>query len=267
MIGLATPAPEATAVPNGNVLYFGDSFTANPDGVKSAIRGFVPEVFEDYPSRNGCLQAPDNAPRQLDGMTPRPVTDYSCNAETSRSTLDRIEQAIQAGDLHPGTSNVVLAAGLNNYNPFELRNEHNVLNPPAVREGYLADTRRAAERIRQVASGARIILAGSLSIADPNTTVWCAINVVPNLPAGIPLPVLRDAENWHRGNQIEAARQVGATYVEVKDGSAGNNTCAPDQQRYVAGVIDTTTPHYNMTAHPSRAGSNFIARQIAGALQ
>lgn len=48
--------------------------------------------------------------------------------------------------------------------------------------------------------------------------------------------------------------------------SAGQNTCGRDGDRWVAGLIDTTTPVYNMALHPSRAGSAFVAQQVAGAL-
>jgi hypothetical protein len=74
---------------------------------------------------------------------------------------------------------------------------------------------------------------------------------------------LRDVENWNRENQKEAARQVGGEYVEIIDGARGHDTCAPDTARYVAGVVDTTTPNYNMIFHPSDAGSEFVARTLA----
>jgi hypothetical protein len=54
--------------------------------------------------------------------------------------------------------------------------------------------------------------------------------------------------------------------VDIVDGARGHDTCAPDADRYVAGIIDTTTPDYNMAFHPSDAGSRFVADTVAADL-
>ncbi|MEL4212218.1 GDSL-type esterase/lipase family protein [Corynebacterium bovis] len=265
-VALGPGTTSADAEPEGNVVYLGDSFTANPDQTRNLTRDINPLVFDGYPSREGCLQSPHNAPRQLADLTGVPVADWSCTAQTSRGSLHRIDRAIAAGDIHPGTRAVVLAAGMNNYGPYGALDGVDILDPRAVRDAYLADMHAAADRVRAVAPGARIIVPGQLTVADPVTAVYCAVNVVPDRPVGFPLPLLRDVENWNRANQVDAAREIGATYVEVCDGSADHHSCAPDAERWVAGVVDTTTPDYHMMFHPSRAGSAFVARRIAGAL-
>nr|WP_260432465.1 GDSL-type esterase/lipase family protein [Corynebacterium bovis] len=265
-VALGPGTTSADAEPEGNVVYLGDSFTANPDQTRNLTRDINPLVFDGYPSREGCLQSPDNAPRQLADLIGVPVADWSCTAQTSRGSLHRIDRAIAAGDIHPGTRAVVLAAGMNNYGPYGALDGVDILDPRAVRDAYLADMHAAADRVRAVAPGARIIVPGQLTVADPVTAVYCAVNVVPDRPVGFPLPLLRDVENWNRANQVDAAREIGATYVEVRDGSADHHSCAPDAGRWVAGVVDTTTPDYHMMFHPSRAGSAFVARRIAGAL-
>ena len=78
--------------------------------------------------------------------------------------------------------------------------------------------------------------------------------------------MLRDVENWNRDNQRSAAAEMGADFVEIMDGARGHGTCAPHQARYVAGIIDTTTPDYNMAVHPSNAGSHYVANTVAGRL-
>ncbi|MEY8567537.1 GDSL-type esterase/lipase family protein [Corynebacteriaceae bacterium 7-707] len=260
--GAVAVAPAAAAAPSGNIVTFGDSFTANPDQLRNTLR-MVPAMTDGYPQTGGCLQAPNNWPRQLGARTGAPLADWSCAGNTSRSMLGRIDRAIAAGDVHRGTRSVVLAAGMNNYGGFGVLDGVNILDPGAVRNAYLSDMRAAASKIRAVAPGAKIVVSGALPTVDRDSMVFCALNVVPNLPAGVPVPVLRDVENWNRANQRDAARQIGGHYVEMIDGARGHDTCAPDRQRYVAGVIDTTTPNYNMIFHPSYAGSQFMASQLA----
>ncbi|MGO1949289.1 MAG: GDSL-type esterase/lipase family protein [Mycobacteriaceae bacterium] len=264
--GVAAPEAEAqtaAAGAPGNIVTFGDSYTSNPDQVLNTFRGVL-EIVGDYPQQAGCLQAPNNWPRKVGAKTGAPLSDWSCTGNTSRTMLGRIDHAVAIGDLHGGTRSVVLAVGLNNYGPFGVADGVNTVDPGAVRGGFLADLHAAADKIRAVAPGAQIVVPGTLTIADPGNSMFCPLNVVPDLPAGIPVPLLRDVENWNRQNQIDAAAEIGATYVEVKNGSAGNGTCAPDQQRFVSGVIDTTTPDYNMIVHPSDAGSEFMADRVAG---
>lgn len=257
-------APTASAAPAGNIVTFGDSFSANPDQWRNLVRN-IPGTNLDYPSKAGCLQAPNNWPRKVanKGFS---VADWSCTAQTSRTMLGRLDRAVKAGDLHSGTRAVVLPSGMNNYGGFGALDGVNIINPAAVRSAYLSDIKRAAAKIRSVAPGAKIVIPGSLAVADPNTTMFCAVNVVPNTPMGLPVPLLRDVERMNANNQATAARQVGATFVDIRSGSLNNNTCAPDKSRYVAGVIDTTTPNYNMAAHPSAAGSQYMADRIAAVL-
>lgn len=261
----ATVAPAAAAAPSGNIVYTGDSYSANPDQFRNYTRAVNPSAFDNYPSQEGCLQAPNNSPRKL-AARGYSVADWSCTAQTSRTALGRIDRAIATGDLHPGTRAVVLAVGMNNYGPYGILDGVNIIDPATVRSSYINDIHAAAAKIRSVAPQAKIIIPGQLTVADPTTTLYCALNVVPNIPAGVPVPVLRDVEIWNRQNQIDAASEIGATYVEIKNGSAHHNSCAPDNERWVAGIIDTTTPNYNMAFHPADAGSQYVADRIAEVL-
>ncbi|MBV7282204.1 GDSL-type esterase/lipase family protein [Corynebacterium sp. TAE3-ERU30] len=274
MLGVATAAvvgvsaaPVAAAAPQGNIAYFGDSYSANPDQILNAMRGMNPQVYNGYPNREGCLQAPNNAPRLLGQIAKAPISDWSCVAETSRVATQRVTRAIQAGDIHPGTRAVVLAAGMNNYGGFGVRDGVNILDNQAVHNAYLKDIHDAVNQIRRVSPRIQIIIPGMLQVTEPTSGMLCALNVVPNAPMGVPVPLLRDVENWNRDNQKVAARQTGATFVDIKAGSAAHHTCVPDMQRWVSGSIDTTTPNYNMGLHPSEAGSRYVAQRIAAALR
>ena len=257
-------APTATAAPAGNIVTFGDSFSANPDQWRNLVKD-IPGTNLDYPSKEGCLQAPNNWPRKV-AAKGYAVNDWSCAGQTSRTMLGRVDRAIAVGDVHPGTRAVVLPSGMNNFAGLGALDGVNVIDPNAVRNSYLSDIRAAAAKVRAAAPGVKIIIPGSLAAADPNTTMYCAVNVIPNAPMGLPVPLLRDVENMNANNQATAAKAVDAIFVDIRSGSRNHNTCAPDRSRYVAGIIDTTTPNYNMSFHPSAAGSQYMADRIAPVL-
>lgn len=252
----------AEAAEPGNIVTFGDSYTANPDELRNSFR-WLPLATDNYPFREGCLQAPNNWPRKLAAKTNRPLADWSCTAQTSNTMNERLDRAIAEGDVRNDTT-VVIAVGMNDYGPF---NAKVLTSSPDfaknVQDNYLNRLREAADKIRHVAPEAKIVLSGALPTVDREHATLCAVNVTPNHPGGIFLPVLRDVENWNRDNQIRAAHLMGASYVDMIDGARGHDTCAPDAQRWVAGIIDTTTPDYNMAIHPTDSGSEYIANTLA----
>lgn len=251
----------ASAAPSGNLVTLGDSYSANPDQVRNTFRG-VPGATDNYPQREGCLQAPNNWPRKLAAKTNRPLADWSCTAQTSNTMNQRLDRAIANGDIR-NDSTVVIAVGMNDYGPFNfdvLKSSPDV--PKNVHDNYVNRLREAGDKIHRAAPGAKIVVSGALPTVDREHATLCAVNVIPNRPGGIYVPILRDVENWNRDNQIEAANSIGATYVDMIDGARGHDTCAPDAERWVAGLIDTTTPNYNMSIHPSDAGSEYMANTL-----
>lgn len=265
---VATHAPVAAAQPGGNVVVFGDSFAANPDQQRhwaAKIPGMASSDFvANYPKKGECLQGPDNWPRQLAYRTGRDVRDWSCSGASSWSIMSRINGAIASGDLNPGTRTVVLSVGFNDYWPDNVLKSNTGFDQPRIQNNYVANMHAAAARVRAVAPQARIIMPGMLAISEPwGAQRVCLVNVVANLPGGVPVPIVQRVESLTRDNQIRAAREIGATYIDLKQLSAAHNTCAPDNERWVAGFIDTTTRDYNMVYHPSRAGSAFVAGEVA----
>ncbi|MCZ9309682.1 GDSL-type esterase/lipase family protein [Corynebacterium uberis] len=263
---LAGTVASADDAHRGSIVTFGDSYSANPDQVHNELRGMVGPIGDwarNYPTNAaGCLAAPNNIPGKLAQKTGRALHDWSCVADTSGSMLPRLDAALAAGHIS-NDSTVVFALGMNDYGGFGLRdNKVNIFDPIAVNGAYKRNLHAAADKIRAVAPGAQIIISGAIPTTDRDTAIFCAVNVVPNMPAGVPVPYLRDVENWNRDNQRQAAAEIGATYVEMIDGARGHETCGPDAQRFVAGFIDTTTPNYTMSAHPSDLGSEYAANTV-----
>lgn len=259
----------AQAAPSGNIVTLGDSYTADPDQVRNTLRdipsGPIHDYVWSYPNKNGCLQAPNNWPRQLGKMSGRPIADHSCTAETSPGMLGHLDAAIQSGDLNKNTGTVAVAVGMNNYGAFGWPYGFNPLDPNSMRQGYIRDMKIAKDKIKSVSPNAQIMIVGSLSVSDPfGYPGVCVLNVIPNVPGGrLPAGTLQAAEIANRDNQIAAAKQLDLDYVEVKEGSKMHSTCArDDKQRYVTAGIDTTTPEFTMSLHPSGAGSRYIAEQV-----
>lgn len=274
-----SPAPAAAQPAAANVVVFGDSFAANPDQYRatalqftgasslSSMLGTPERIFESYPHQRGCLQGPDNWPRQLQAATGRQVADWSCTGYTSAELLSRIDDAVRAGSLTRATRSVVISVGFNDFWRGPAVNLAAGYDTAAIQDAYLWNLREAAAKIRAAAPGARIVMVGMLSVTEAaGAQRVCLLNVVPNLPLGIPVPPIQRLESLNQDNQRRAASQIGAAFIDIKAMSAGHTTCAPDSQRWVAGLIDTTTDSYNMAFHPSRAGSQFVAEQVAGAL-
>ncbi|HZK31693.1 MAG TPA: GDSL-type esterase/lipase family protein [Corynebacterium sp.] len=256
-------APAAAHAQTGNVVTFGDSYTASPNERTNTlhIRGSSAFVPNDYPRRGPCLQGPDNWPRQLAAQTGLQVDDWSCNAETTQRMLGRVTHAIESGDIHPGTRAVIFAIGGMDYG---LTEGAPITNINAMNERYANMMRGVADQVRQVAPDAQLIISGYPQVT--NDTGICMVQVIPTLPLGVPVPG-GFAEDVLANMQRYGAEAAGMDFVDNRELTRGHNTCAVnDAQRYVSGLVDFTSPTYEMTLHPTNLGHSAIAAHNAAAL-
>ena len=65
-----------------------------------------------------------------------------------------------------------------------------------------------------------------------------------------------------RDAQRHATEVIDAMFIDLTQESRFNHTCAPDQHRWVAGLIGTTDARYSMAVRPSYAGSHYVATRI-----
>lgn len=261
--------PAANAAPNGNIVTLGDSYTANPDQVRNTLRDVPIKPVQDYvwnyPSQEGCLQAPMNWPRRLGAIEGAPVADWSCTAETSRTMLYRLDKAIAKGDVNRNTRAVVIAAGMNDFGGFGIAQGMQPWNLVQMQQVMNDNIRIAKEKVQAHAPGAKIILAGMIAAADPKApNMFCPVNVIPDMPGGFPLPALAATEAANEHRQRVAAAVNGIEFVPMRMETKNNSTCAQDKYRYVNGGIDTTVPGgVTMSLHPSDAGNAFIAQRLS----
>lgn len=278
LLALVVSPPSARAAQAGNVVTFGDSYTASPDqlfnqyhnsstGSADALSSGSSNPLaapEGYPSRMGCLQAPTNWPRQMARQTGLPVDDWSCTAETSQSVLSRVDAAISHGDIHGSTRAVILMIGGNDFGPFGIREGADVLNYDAMVARYSNNMRAVAGRIRAAAPNAQLVVAGYPQVTDGHAL--CFFNVIPTVPLGVPVPG-HAAENALRDMQAAGAAAAGMRFVDNRALTSGHSTCSRnDSQRFVAGIVDTTSPPYPMSMHPTDLGHQALARNNAAAI-
>ncbi|MCG7288625.1 MULTISPECIES: GDSL-type esterase/lipase family protein [unclassified Corynebacterium] len=272
---VASTAAPATAQPTGNVVVFGDSFASSPDqyrnsalnftGISKLSSGSSERLVSSYPSQAGCLQGPDNWPRQLQARTGLTVADWSCTGHQSASLPGHVDLAVRAGDLNANTRAVTLAVGFNDHWRPLVESPGAPYNADAVRDNYFRNMHEAVAKVRAAAPRAKILIPGMLSVTG-GTERLCLINVMPNAPLGVPAPRVQQWEQRTQSYQRALAAQLGATFIDIRALSTNHSTCARDADRWVAGLIDTTTADYNMALHPSRAGSAFVADQVAQAV-
>ncbi|KPM11591.1 SGNH-hydrolase-like protein [Sarcoptes scabiei] len=217
-----------------------------------------------YPHPTGCPQAPDNWPRLMAEQSGTSVSDYSCTAQTSAQAAVKLEQAIAEHAIGPATETVVVAVGFNDFGPYGLADGVNITDFGAVETHYVDVMHRLVDRVRAVAPAARVVIAGTPAIGSAGAV--CVVNVIPGHPGGLPIPV----ENWEQANQhmqSRAAAETGAQFLDLREASAGHDTCTPvDSERFISGVVDTTSPAWHMWIHPTAAGTRFIADQVGKAV-
>jgi hypothetical protein len=225
-----------------NLVTFGDSFTANTHSVANNIESSA----EGYPEQSDCLVAPDAWPGLIAEQTGTPVQNWACTNSGSAHMLNRVTRAIDAGDVND-SSTVVLSAGMND-------------KQRGVGDSEItANLESAIEKIEDAAPEATVIMLGRLASTDADGKL-CSVNVVPYLPLGVPNEETASAEKATQDNQRTAAERTGVDFIDIREQTVEkNSTCGRDDERYVAGAFDITTPQFNMQSHPSRAGSEFLA--------
>ncbi|MGO1949871.1 MAG: SGNH/GDSL hydrolase family protein [Mycobacteriaceae bacterium] len=232
-----------------NLVAFGDSFTANSHSVANNIESSA----EGYPTQDGCLVAPDAWPGLLAEDSETPVQNWACTNSGSAHMLNRVGRAIDAGDVN-NSSTVVLSSGMND--------KQRGVSDSEVISNLVA----SIGKIQAAAPQAEIIVLGRLASTNPDGRL-CSVNVIPNLPLGVVNESTAAAEDATQDNQRTAASRTGVDFVDIREKTRENNsTCGRDGERYVAGAFDVTTPQFNMQSHPSRAGSEFLAAEVAGRL-
>ena len=254
-----------------DAVIFGDSVPANsnPLGVASGKLGAGPvkdaarDVAGATPyNRIGCSSDGHFADAYARSSGLR-VGNYACSGSSYVTggfhTIDNaIDIAAAQGDLHAGTREVAIMAGANDTYPrLSIGGPAPADLAPIIKNGMV----NSIHHVRRYAPNARIKIIGYPQITD-RLGAACTIDVVPGFPGGH-IPGVGSFEAAVQWAGATAAREAGATFVDLKPASQGHGTC--DNDRWYSGVIDTTAPSkYKLLLHLNDNGLEQTGR-IAGA--
>lgn len=259
------------AIPGGaQLVTLGDSYAANGNIVsKKLIDLGIPidtipiGMLRDVAiGANNCVQDTENWPRLLANQTHRTLGDFSCNARTSRTGgINDARLAADSGWIGPNTEEIIIMVGGNDVGDLArttLLSDARLPTPEEIRNAYSANIAETARIIREAAPQATITLASYPAVVSEYDDI-CFINVVPDAPQGIRIPGAKAVERAIVDAQRHVAHEHGLRFVDVADSTRYHDTCAPDGERFVSGLLDTTSPQYQMSLHPTVPGSQAIA--------
>lgn len=240
--------PYSTDTSN-KIVAFGDSFTSNSASYVNA----APQNYPTYPRTEGCLTAPDAWPAQLGAITPAPGPELGlqCAHDRPDAGPDRPRHRLRSHQRHltgdPGCQHERQAAGSTGCR--------------GRRQPGLCGGEGAGRRSR----GTDRHL-GRLATTNAEGR-FCDRNTVPDQPTGAIDRKTAAFEAATQNNQRAAAAQADVQFIDIRSMTIeANSSFGLDADRFISGVTDTTTPDYNMPAHPSLAGSRLLAQQVSAVI-
>lgn len=260
---LPIPSPLPHGTGPKQMVVFGDSFSANAG--KGGPRGLAPVSAPWLPN---CANDMENWPKVAASKLNKTLGDWSCNGTGGAPIVQLVayvESAIAYGDIGPGTEKVVLMyGGMDAFQWVDVAGEMKIIPGDAANPSIYKDTiRHVANRVREVAPGAELVLASYPEFATNDQL--CLVNF-PGQLNPIPTPGATDVQRAFRDTIKNAAAYNGAKFVDVYEATLGHGTCAPrDEDRFVAGMVDPVIGP--MPNHPTVHGEHAMGNIIADALR
>ncbi|MGN0095124.1 MAG: GDSL-type esterase/lipase family protein [Corynebacterium sp.] len=258
--GTLLSAPESQAAP-GNTVVLGDSIVANPDIYNWAAGKGLP-LPDPILSGSGC--GTDNRFANSYGQASgKHVDNYSCAGGSYRTggmhVTEQADRANRGGALNAGTNEVVIWAGANDTYPYILGDKL----PVSQIERQLRDSvNRTVSHVKRLAPNANVKVLGFPHITNGAGQV-CPINVIPNVQVPSALIQVSDVE-WALERALrDGATGAGGSFVDLKGPSRGHEMCSND--RWVVGLIDTTSERRNLPLHMTDTGLRAMGRAAANA--
>jgi hypothetical protein len=258
--GTLLSAPESQAAP-GNTVVLGDSIVANPD-IYNYLAGKGLPLPDPILSGSGC--GTDNRFANSYAQVSRQrVDNYSCAGGSYRTggmhVSEQADRAHRSGALDAGTREVVIWAGANDTYPYVLGEKMPV---PQIERQLRDSVNRTVTKVKQHAPNATVKVLGFPHITNAAGQV-CPINVIPNVQVPSALVQISDIE-WSLERALrDGATSAGGRFVDLKGPSRGHEMCSND--RWVVGLIDTTSERRNLPLHMTDTGLRAMGRAAATA--
>lgn len=261
LVTAVTLAPAAQAAPQ-NIVLFGDSMVANPfSGITDIIQG-PGKVSPNAPAEGRCPRATERVAPYLAQETGMPVDDFPCNGavayapESPEKLLGtQVDQAIGQRKLTANTAKVIFQIGLNDtYKGLDLFENQ--------QRRYVDSVGAQIDRIRTIAPRVSITLMGYPQMAGPNGE-FCPVHFNGFQSGPLPIVPIRNMQNAVHAWMQETARVKGVAFQSIEAETAGHDSCAPANQRWISGILDNESTPYNMTNHLTHEGSRQVAYIMA----
>ncbi|AGP29675.1 SGNH/GDSL hydrolase family protein [Corynebacterium terpenotabidum] len=246
--GDGAPAAEADG---GLAVLVGDSLPANPD-IYNYLAGKGVSLPDPILSRTGC--GTDN--RFADAIASssgQNVQNYTCAGASYRTggahVIDQVNEAAANGDIAGAT--VYMLAGANDTYPYILNDHMPVSEIQENLKNSIADAVRAAKN----AGAADVKVLGMPHITNAAGEV-CAINLIPDVNVPTFGVNISEVEWAMEQAGIDGAAAGGGRFVSLKAASEGHEMCSND--RYIVGIIDTTSTRRNLPLHMTDEGHSVL---------
>lgn len=265
LVTLLSPTPPARAGER-NLVIFGDSVPADPplESYGHELLGLLSTgLSAGGQERASCVRSPESfgvlAAQEL-GLT---AHDFSCagSAATSPGLLSlglsfarQVDLALAADALGPQTERVLITVGFND-------TYTNVgLTETQLREEFVAAALPQVDRIKAAAPEARVQIVGYGSITEDGHV--CLVHLGNNSHDRTRTRLVTGLEGVSQRMQQDLAGAADIEFIDLKPTTADNSTCAPDEQRMWAGLIDRQAGPNNLPVHANARGHAHIAEII-----
>lgn len=258
--GTLLSAPESQAAP-GNTVVLGDSVVANPD-LYNYFAGKGLPLPDPVLSGSGC--GTDNRfSNAYASASGKKVDNFTCAGASYRTGGMRVttqaDKARAAGKLNGSTGEVVIWAGTNDTYPYVLNDQ---LPVPKIESNLRGSVQRTVAHVKKLAPNANVKVLGMPHITNGAGQV-CPINLIPGVQVPSFLIQIKDIE-WALERSVrDGATAAGGQFVSLKPASRGHEMCAND--RWIVGLVDTTSQRRNLPLHMTDTGLRVAGRTAANA--
>lgn len=257
----ARPATGITDVILGDSMFANPTYTQLQDRI-GMLNPYSGEGKPGKPSPQGCPQGAHTIASEMSRITGDRVINYACSGTSAASPSTRfsfqsqVDKAIANGDIQKAR-NVIIMMGINDGIKY-------FYNPRIARDGIQAEVAKKIRDIKRVNPHANITVSSYPAIATGEGLV-CPVRIIPTRNThGVPLDfgALKHIENNVNYGLYQATVRTNTFFYDLNKATRYHSMCAPNNQRWIAGTMDTTKAH-NFAGHLTHNGITQIAYLLA----
>ncbi|AKK06806.1 GDSL-like Lipase/Acylhydrolase family [Corynebacterium mustelae] len=245
-----------------NVVMFGDSVLANPTFLWAEIFQGPGKATKNAPGDWRCPRGESRIAASLQRLIGGKVEDFACTGAVAYAPIDankslkkQVDTALNQNQLSPATTNVLIQIGVND--TWKAPGLYHIQS-----QRFVDEMRVQVGRIKAAAPNARVSFVSYPAMVGPHGET-CPFHInnapAPVIPVGAVRSALNAAHDWQR----QSAAATGSDWINIEPETKGHDMCAPQNQRWVAGILDNSTEPYNITTHLTHRGNDEVARILS----